>query len=106
MSYSLEQISLATCLVRVLVIILIVGLVAFIAKSRLLFLGGALGSLSGFVIPQPQIYRICFDGVAAFMMGIEDAADHVLACGMVGAFAGAAIRFALGRWRCPVGGQR
>ena len=54
MNYGLQEIKVATCMVQVLGIILVVAVVAFVAKSRLLFVVGAMGSFLGTIIPEPK----------------------------------------------------
>jgi hypothetical protein len=96
--YSIEQIKLATCLQQVLYVICVVAITAFFAKSRCLFFFGTIGSFLGFFIPEPWIESICSDAEAAFMVGIEDTADHVMSWGIAGAILGSAIGYALTRW--------
>jgi hypothetical protein len=95
MSYSLQQIELATCMMSVLGIILVVAVVAFVTRSRLLFLGGAIGSFVGFIIPEPKNMIDCSSAEGAFLAAIHEVAHHVLTWGIVGAFVGALIGFAL-----------
>jgi hypothetical protein len=98
MAYGLEEIELATCLVQILGIILVVAVVAFVARRRVLFFGGAIGSFLGLIIPERKIYVSYSNAEAAFIGVIDDAASHVLTWGIVGAILGAAIAFALTRW--------
>ena len=89
--YSLRQIEIATALVWVLGIVLGVAVTAFLAKSRSLFLGGAIGSFLGFVVPEPRTEGICRDAEAAFLVAINDYVCHVVVCGILGAIMGLAL---------------
>jgi hypothetical protein len=98
MDFSLQEIKAATCMVHILGIILVVAVVAFFVKSRLLFLVGTMGSFLGIIIPERKIYISFSNGEAAFMWVIDYAASHVLTWGIVGAILGMAIGYALTRW--------
>jgi hypothetical protein len=91
MSYSYQEIELATSLMRILGIILFVAIAAFFLKSRLIFVCGVLGSLLGFLVPEPKIYAQYSSAEGAFLGAIHDHANHILEWGIVGAIFGISI---------------
>jgi hypothetical protein len=83
--YEYADIKFAMCAVRVLGIIFLVAIWAFASKSRAVFVAGTLGSLLGYIVPEPDI---CIDGTAegCFMGYLDWTAGHILSCGVAGAF--------------------
>jgi hypothetical protein len=82
--HAYHEILSATCAVYVLSIVGVVAVVAFVAKSRIIFLAGSLGSLLGYFLPEGGIYP---NGTAEaiFMVHLEFSADHVFWHGVFGA---------------------
>ena len=82
--YDYGDVEFAMCGVRVLAIILAVAVVAFLAKSRALFVAGAAGSFLGYIVPEAHIHingtaEACFSGY------LERTAGHVFWLGAIGA---------------------
>jgi hypothetical protein len=90
-SYSLRQIEIATALVWVLGIVVVVAVIALLAKKRSLFLGGAIGSFLGFVVREPRTESICSSAEAAFLVAMNDYVSHIVAWGVLGAIMGLAF---------------
>src|SRR5687768_3817265 len=85
--YDYGEIECAMCGVRVLALILAVAVVAFIAKSRALFIAGFLGSFLGYVVPEGSRH-INGSAEACFRGYLEWTAGHVLLWGAIGAAVG------------------
>lgn len=73
-----------------------VAIVAFLAKSRLVFAFGFIGCCLSLFIPRPVVYADYRTAEAATMAGFSEAASHSLTWGTVystgGVLAGLAIR--------------
>jgi hypothetical protein len=89
--YSLRQIELATALAWLFGVVLVVSVIAFLSKRRSVFVGGAIGSLLGFVIPQPRTESICSSAEGAFLVAVNDYVYHVVAWGVFGAIIGTGL---------------
>ena len=97
MSYDPDQIELAMCAIRVLAIIGAVAIVSYATRSRIVFLTGGIGSMLGFVVPEPVMYADYSSTEAAFLASLNDTASHVLYYGIIGASAGCAAGILLSR---------
>jgi hypothetical protein len=83
---------LAMSLMRVLHVVLGVALLAFILRSRLIFLAGTIGRLLGLLIPEPpQGCTLYSNAEAASMGAMCSRADHALNCALLGAMLGISL---------------
>ncbi len=85
MQYNHAQLELAMCGLRVLPIIAMVAFVAYMAKSRRVFVLGTLGSLLGFVVPEFTVHVQYSSAEAAYVGSMTSTANHVLSFGVIGA---------------------
>lgn len=84
MEYEYADIEFAMCAIRVLAIIGVVAVISFFAKSRAMFVAGALGSLLGCVAPHGGIH-INGTAEAIYMGHLHFTAAQMLWWGVTGA---------------------
>ena len=90
MNYDIFTIWNATCAVRILAVILLVALLGYFTKSRLIFLVGSIGSLLGFTLEPPR-------STIGFVHNLYLMADHLYVWGVIGATL-ASAPILCGRW--------
>jgi hypothetical protein len=83
--------------VWILGVVLVVSVIALLSKRTSVFLGGAIGSLLGFVAPQPKTEAMCSSAEAAYLLAINDYVLHAVTWGVLGAIAGVGIAVVVGR---------
>lgn len=82
--YDMADVEFAVDTVSVLSVVLVVAIVAFGSRSRVVFFAGLLGSCLGFVVPEPQVHmQGTLEG--CFMESLKDSASHILFWGIIGA---------------------
>lgn len=98
--YEYPDIEFAMCGIRVLMLMLVVVVVAFATRSRVLFITGSIGALSGFVVPE---HRIMIDGTAeaCFLARLDGTASHILLYGAIGAVVACVAAVTLQHHRVP-----
>jgi hypothetical protein len=101
MIYDYQDIALASAMVRILGIVLVVALIAYIVKGRSLFIGGTIGSFLGFLIAEPKCYSEYNSIEGAFIGGISDYSRHILNWGIIGSIIGMGVGAAVAMYLFP-----
>ena len=98
MPYDYADFEFMMCAIRILVIVGVVAVISYAAKSRAMFVAGTLGSLLGCVAPHGGIH-INGTAEAVYMGQLHFTASNILWWGVVGASIGCLTVAAIQRFK-------
>ena len=98
MQYDYADFEFMMCAIRILVIVGVVAVISYAAKSRAMFIAGTLGSLLGIVAPHGGIH-INGTAEAVYMGQLHFTASNMLWWGIIGASIGCLVVAGIQRFK-------